>query len=187
PPPPPPPPIAARAMPQIAVIDPSQFVAPKEIPREIPPPVEEAPMVMSSAMVSGIPGGIIGGVAGGITGGVVGGLLPSAAKVAPPPPPKPVKREAVRIGGNLQESRLIRRVEPDYPEIARRARIQGDVVMQADIDEEGNVTNLRTLSGHQLLRDAAEKAVSQWKYSPYLLNGEPVPVIATVTVRFILK
>jgi protein TonB len=163
-------------------------VAPTEIPREIPPPSDEAPIVGVSSIVSGIPGGIAGGVAGGVSGGVVGGLLSGAAPPPPPPPPpKPVKRNPIRVGGNVQESRLIRRVDPPYPDLAKRARVSGKVTLVVTVDEEGNVTECSVTSGHPLLNDAALNAVKQWKYSPTLLNGEPVPVIANVTVIFKLN
>ncbi len=118
---------------------------------------------------------------------MVGGLLSNVAPVAPPPPPKPVKRDPIRVGGNVQESKLIRRVEPTYPELAKRARVQGQVVLVVTVDEEGNVADIKVTKGHPLLDEAALNAVRQWKYSPTLLNGEPVPVIATVTVIFNLK
>ena len=95
-----------------------------------------------------------------------------------------VKREPIKVGGNVQESKLIRGVEPVYPELAKRARIQGRVVLVVTVDEQGNVAEVKVNSGHPLLNEAVVTAVRQWKYSPTLLNGEPVPVIATVTVRF---
>jgi len=122
-----------------------------------------------------------------VPGGVVGNLLSSVAPVAPPPPPKPVKRDPIKVGGNVQESKLIRKVEPVYPELAKRARVMGKVILVVTVDEEGNVSDIRVSSGHPLLDEAALAAVRQWKYSPTLLNGEPVPVIATVTVIFNLK
>ncbi len=76
---------------------------------------------------------------------------------------------------------------PEYPEIARRARISGDVVLEATVDEEGNVVRLLVIEGHPMLVEAALRAARQWKYSPTLLNGEPVPIIANVTVSFKLK
>ena len=97
------------------------------------------------------------------------------------------KREPIRIGGNVAESKLIRRVEPIYPDLALRARVQGMVVLTVTINEEGFVSGLKVVSGNPLLREAAIDAVKQWHYSPTLLNGEPVPVVATVTVAFKLK
>ncbi len=91
------------------------------------------------------------------------------------------------MGGNVQSSKLIQRVEPTYPELAKRARIQGIVLLQVTVGEAGNVTDIQVIRGHPLLNDGAVAAVQQWKYSPTLLNGEPVPVIATVTVNFILR
>jgi TonB family protein len=96
-------------------------------------------------------------------------------------------REPIRVGANVQESKLIRRVEPIYPDLAMRARVQGQVVLVINVDEEGNVTDIKVASGHPLLNEAAVNAVRQWKYSPTLMNGVPVPVIATVTVVFNLK
>jgi len=168
------------------MVDPTRFVAPTEIPKEIPPPVDEPPQVGVSGVIGGLPSGISGGVVGG-QGGTVGGILGGAPPPPPPPPPRPIKREPIRVGGNVQESKLIRKVEPVYPELAKRARVSGVVVLQVTVDEEGNVAELRVLKGHPLLNDAAEAAVRQWKYSPTLLNGEPVPVIATVTVIFNLR
>jgi TonB family protein len=98
--------------------------------------------------------------------------------------PKPVKREPIKVDGNMQETKLIRRVQPVYPELAKRARVEGRVILLVTVDEEGNVSEIRVIAGHPLLVEAALSAVRQWKYSLTLLNGEPVPVIATVTVRF---
>jgi protein TonB len=87
----------------------------------------------------------------------------------------------------VQESLLIRRVEPKYPELARRARISGVVILKVTVDEEGDVSEVRVLRGLPLLQEAAVEAVRQWKYSPTYLNGEPVPVSAAVTVIFNLR
>jgi protein TonB len=91
------------------------------------------------------------------------------------------------VGGTLQAAKLIRRVEPSYPELALRSRIQGVVLLEVLVGAEGVVENVRLIRGHPLLNAAAVAAVSQWKYSPTLLNGEPVSVIATVKVRFVLN
>jgi TonB family protein len=165
-------------------------------PSPIPPPVDNAPASGVSNIVGGIPGGvsggksgeiargILGGTSGGVPGGVVGGRLSSVGPVAPPPPPKPVKRDPIQIGGNVQESKLIRRVEPVYPELAKKARVQGKVTLKISVDEEGNVADVSVIEGHPLLDEAAINAVRQWKYSPTFLNGKPVSVMATVSVEF---
>jgi TonB family protein len=96
----------------------------------------------------------------------------------------PPQKQPIIIGGNAEESRLIYRVEPVYPELARNARVQGKVVLTVITDEEGNVVDVKVVHGHPLLVEAAVTAVKQWKYSPTFLNGKPVPVMATVTVVF---
>ena len=161
-------------------------------PSPIPPPVDHTPVGVGN-IVGGIPGevsggksgeiarGIVGGTSGGVPGGVVGGRLSSVGPVAPPP--KPVKRDSIQIGGNAQESKLIRRVEPVYPEMAKQARVQGKVTLRIAVDEEGNVSDVSVIEGHPLLDDAAINAVRQWKYSPTFLNGKPVSVMAAVTVE----
>jgi len=188
PPPQPPPPTPTRAAPTRVTVDPTRFVAPTEIPKEIPPPVDEPPVVGVSGVVGGIPGGVAGGVVGGVSGGVAGSILGGVPPPPPPPPPpRPVKREPMRVGGNVQESKLIKKIEPVYPELAKRARVSGTVILTVTVDEEGSVADIKVLKGHPLLDDSAVAAVRQWKYSPTLLNGEPVPVIATVTVIFNLR
>jgi protein TonB len=81
---------------------------------------------------------------------------------------------------------LIRKVQPVYPALARQARIQGTVLLQAQISKTGDIENLQALSGHPMLVPAAIDAVKQWKYKPYILNGEPVEVDTQVTVNFTL-
>jgi TonB family protein len=76
---------------------------------------------------------------------------------------------------------------PIYPPLAKQARIQGEVVLEAIISREGDVTNLRVVSGHPLLVEAALTAARQWKYRPTLLNGQPVEVVSQVTVPFKLE
>ena len=112
------------------------------------------------------------------------------ASTKPPELPRlepPVKRTPVHVGGRVQESKLIYKVNPIYPELARRIHLSGTVVLEAVIDEEGNVSEVKILSGHPFLTEAAVQAVKQWKYSPTVLNGEPVPVMATVTVIFQIR
>jgi protein TonB len=85
------------------------------------------------------------------------------------------------------EAFLVHRVQPEYPPLARAVRVQGVVVLQAIIARDGTVANLRVLSGHPMLVRAAVAAVQQWRYRPYLLNGEAVEVETQITVNFVLS
>jgi len=84
-------------------------------------------------------------------------------------------------------SKLIRKVEPIYPDAAKRAHISGSVVLTVTIDENGNVEEIIVKSGHPLLAAASILAVQQWKYTPSLMNGKQVPIITTVTTVFKLR
>lgn len=88
------------------------------------------------------------------------------------------------MGGNVQAANLLTQVKPVYPPLAKQARIQGVVVLEAQINKEGTIDNLRVITGHPLLIQAAIDAVKQWRYKPTLLNGEPVAVVTTITVNF---
>jgi protein TonB len=98
--------------------------------------------------------------------------------------PPPVVR-AFRTS-NILEGSLIHRVQPVYPTPARNARVQGPVVLAAIIDRAGAIENLRTISGHPMLVPAAVNAVSQWRYRPFILNGEAIEVETRITVNFVL-
>jgi len=84
----------------------------------------------------------------------------------------------------LSPGQLIARIEPQYPAIARQARIEGEVVLTAIISKTGKVESLQLKSGHPLLAQAARDAVRTWKYRPYILNGEAVEVETQITVDF---
>jgi protein TonB len=127
-----------------------------------------------------IPGSIPGGDPRGIPNVLGNGTQP----VIPVHPPAPVAH-SIRLS-HMSEGDLIRRVQPAYPPLARAARIQGVVVLQATIGQQGAIENLQALSGHPMLVRAAIDAVRQWRYRPYLLNGEPVEVETQVTVNFSL-
>ena len=101
-----------------------------------------------------------------------------------PPPPQAVHHPAV---SRMMEGNMIHRVQPDYPLLARQVRVQGQVVLRAMISREGAIENLQVLSGHPMLVQAAVDAVRQWRYRPYVLNGEPVEVETQVTVNFVLS
>lgn len=93
-------------------------------------------------------------------------------------------REPIRVGSNVQQSKLVSKVDPVYPEEAKNNRVAGAVILQSTINELGEVIDIKVLRGHPLLDDAAVSAVRQWRYSPTYLNGEAVPVIATVSIIF---
>jgi protein TonB len=111
-------------------------------------------------------------------------LFPEGTRPVPLPAPVAVSRP-IQIS-HISEGNLIRKVQPVYPALARSARIQGVVLLQAVIGKQGAIENLRLLSGHPMLAPAAIEAVRQWRYRPYLLNGEPVEVETEVTVNFSL-
>ena len=115
-------------------------------------------------------------------GGVIGGIISSA----PVAVPKVATPQRVRVSQGVTQGLLIRRVQPTYPQLARQARIQGTVVLQAEISKTGDIINLQVVSGHPMLAPAALDAVKQWKYKPYILNGEPVEVDTQITVNFTL-
>ena len=100
----------------------------------------------------------------------------------------PVKKiTRVQVGSGVVGGLLISRVNPLYPPIARQARVQGAVVLKALIAKDGTITNLELISGHPMLAPAAIDAVKQWRYRPYLLNGEPVDVETQIQVNFTLS
>jgi protein TonB len=132
----------------------------------------------TAGVVGGVPGVVPGGQMGGIIGGIVSSTPMAVPKVATP--------QRVRVSSGVSTGLLVRKVNPNYPPLARQARIQGTVILQAEISKSGDIQNLRLISGHPMLAPAAIEAVKQWKYKPYLLNGEPVEVETTVQVNFTL-
>jgi TonB family protein len=128
---------------------------------------------------SGVEGGVQGGVEGGVVGGVVGGV-PGA------PSDKPFDGDAVRAVGKVQPPKIVKMVQPVYPEIARQGRVEGVVILEAKTDEEGNVVDARILRSIKVLDQAALDAVKQWKYEPLVIDGKAHKVVFTVTVRFVL-
>ena len=185
PPPPPPPPAAApvRIVKQIQTdIVNGELRTPTKIPKKVEMIKEDEapPPVMAS---TGVVGGVPGGVPGGSMGGVIGSVLSSTPTVAP----KIATPQRVRVSQGVSQGLLVRRVQPAYPPLARQARIQGVVILQAQISKDGTIQNLQLISGHPMLAPAAIEAVKQWKYRPYLLNGEPVEVETQIQVNFTLS
>ena len=185
PPPPPPPPAAApvHVVKQIQTdIVNGQLRTPTKIPQKVQMIKEdEAPPPSMGAV--GVVGGVPGGVPGGQMGGVIGGIISST----PVAVPKVATPQRVRVSQGVSAGLLVRRVQPNYPPLARQARIQGTVVLHAVISKDGSIEGLTLVSGHPMLAPAAIEAVKQWKYKPYLLNGEPVEVDTEVFVNFTLS
>jgi len=185
PPPPPPPPAAATPIKTVKVVQTDIINGQLRTPTKIPEKVqmikeEEAPPPVMSA--SGVVGGVPGGVPGGQMGGVIGGIISSTPMAVPK-----VSVQRVRVSQGVSQGLLIKKVQPSYPPLARQARIQGTVTLQAEISKDSTIENLRLMSGHPMLAPAAIEAVKQWRYKPYLLNGEPVAVETTVMVNFTLS
>jgi protein TonB len=173
-PPPPPPPSTARRIPTTMTANPdaAPAVAPSGFGRET--------ALEPSEPSADAPGATAGVVPGGVDNG-------AGLKDTPPPPPPPVPEKPYRIVDTLRQPRKIVDVAPVYPELARQSRVEGVVIIEAIIAPEGNVREARVLRSHPLLDGAALTAVRQWRFTPTLLNGVPVPVVMTVTVNFTLR
>jgi periplasmic protein TonB len=191
PPPPPPPPPAAQQVAKILKQIQTDMLSGGELrtPTRIPQKVqmikeEEAPPPMPST--GGVVGGVPGGIPGGQLGGVIGGIVNATSSLAFVPKLQPVVPQRVRISQGVTAGMLIHKVDPEYPPISRAARVQGNVVLKAIINREGNIQDLQLVSGHPMLVPAAITAVREWRYRPYLLNGQPVEVETTITVIFTL-
>lgn len=188
PPPPPPPPPPPAAAPEIKVVkkvqtelDNGQLRTPTAIPKKVQMIKEDEAPPPSTGVA-----GVVGGVPGGVPGGAIGGVLGSVINSAPAAVPKVATPQRVRVSQGVSQGLLVHQVKPNYPPLARQARIQGTVVLQALISKDGAIQNLRLVSGHPMLAPAALEAVKQWRYKPYYLNGEPVEVETTINVNFTL-
>ncbi len=171
-PPPPPTPRQVAAPPDVPTVSPD--AAPVVAPTSIAPETWFPAVERSSD-------GVVNGVADGIGANVVG--VPDA----PPAPVVTTPPEPVRLHRGIRAPEKIVNVPPAYPEMARIARIEGMVILEAVIDASGSVTSARVLRGHPSLDQAALDAVQRWKFTPARLNGEPIPVVMTVTVQFKLQ
>jgi protein TonB len=187
PPPPPPPATGAAIKPKVLhqmLMNAGKLLAPTVIPKHIAE-IKEPPLAQDSldGVVGGVPGGVPGGQLGGVIGGVIGGVLNSAARPVPPPPSvKP--NGPLRVGGHVRQPKVIVKVLPKYPALARDAHIQGQVQIDAVLDEQGNVIEMKVVSGPPLLYQAAIDALKQWKYEPTYLNDRPIAVRLIVTITF---
>jgi periplasmic protein TonB len=173
----PPEPQAVRTAPSVR---PNPGAAPVDAPEGI---AKEDPQPSGGGDPSLPPGSGVG-----VSNGVAGGFgEPIEMKPLLPPPPPQAKSGPYRVGEGIREPRKIVHVAPVYPEIARNARVEGVVILEAIISVRGTVENVRVLRSHALLERAAVDAVRQWRYTPTLLNGVPVPVLITITVNFTLQ
>lgn len=182
PPPPPPPPPPAPPAPKVVIHHVSMedlLKAPTVIPKTIQQVKDTPEAPQAAGVVGGVPGGVPGGSMGGVIGGMVG--------APPPPPPKPAAPKRITVGGQVEESKKIYAPAPEYPQIAKMARVQGLVRLAAVISKDGTIQDLHLISGPPLLVNAAMQAVAKWRYQPTLLNGEPVDVDTEIDVNFTLQ
>ena len=188
PPPPPPPPMAQKVVkavqtPRRVFISQGKVLAPTSIPQKIARLKEEPP---APDIGAGVEGGVPGGVPGGQFGGVIGGIISGAAHtnvLAPSTAP----RAPIRVGGRIKPPRPVLQIAPIYPILAKQTMQQGIVTIDAVIDAQGNVVEMRVISGPPLLLQGALDAVRQWKYEPTYLNDQAIAVQLIVKVTFQLQ
>jgi protein TonB len=175
---PPPPPVAAIPAPDVkpAVVTNEPETNPDLAPVDAPVGITPEPPPAMTKLVQGL----IDGVARAGTA-----LSSIAGPPSVPPPPAPVV--PIRVGGVIKAPNKMHDVVPVYPTIAKAAHVQGTVYLEATIARDGSVRDVKVLSAPSMFDDAALTAVRQWRYTPSLLNGEPVEVLMTVTVRFALQ
>jgi len=190
-PPPPPPPMAqttakAAVVPRRLFTSGGKLAAPSFIPQKIAILKEEP---LPPDISGGVAGGVAGGVPGGQLGGVIGGIISGASRtnIPLPAPSTSELRAPIRVGGRVRPPRPVVQTAPVYPTLARQAKLEGIVSIDAVIDTEGNVVEMRVVSGNPLFISAAFEAVRQWKYEPTYLNDQPVAVRLVVTVMFHLE
>jgi protein TonB len=158
-----------------------QVLEPQSIPRETLQITDtSAPFPVGLGEI-----GVVGSVGDRWSRNPVLNSVASAASYAPPVSAAPVVRQPPM--SHAMEAYLVHREQPEYPPLARAVRVQGAVVLGAIIAKDGTIENLRVLSGHPMLVRAAVDAVRQWRYRPYVLNGEAVEVETQITVNFVLS
>ncbi len=181
-PPAPPPPAPPPRMKAAAPAAPDRYSEVIRQPSAIPDKValiddKGAASISFAAAAAGA--GIPGGLPGGVPDGVLHSVLPDTFALPPPLP--------IRVGGRVQNARLIHRVQPQYPPDAIEEQISGTVELEAVVTFDGTIRGLTLVSGHPLLAPAAIEAVKQWRYTPTRLNGQIVEVITNIEVIFNLK
>jgi protein TonB len=169
----PPPPRGSAPIPA----DTSSNLAPIVAPSDITPEtgLEHLPSVRASTDMPGVEAGVPGGI----------DLPGQGLRIEPPPPPPPAApQQPIRLRSGMEPPRKTVNVLPRFPATALAAHIEGVVVLDAVIDTAGRVTDVRVIRSIPLLDQAAIDAVRQWRFTPTLLNGNPVPILLTVTVQF---
>jgi protein TonB len=202
------PPLPLPPRPVITQVDPDKYVRVVDVVRVARPGVLVQPFHIPDHVSTtadpplppeiGQTGGVVGGfgLPGGSEAGVIGGIVQAMARVRLTEAP-PVKNQGagakekppdrVRIGGVVMAGKLIHRVTPEYPLLAKLAHVSGTVRLQAIISRDGRIQGLQVLGGPALLVQAAVDAVVQWIYQPTTLNGDVVEVLTTIDVRFTLR
>ncbi len=173
--------VRPHAGPGIAPRRPAEFFfrRPSPLPTGRPAAIDDsAPLGLNAGPY--VPGVPVGSDPHGISN-----LFDDSKNSILPTAPPPAVAHPLRLS-HISEGNLIRKVQPTYPALARSARIQGTVVLQAIISKQGTIENLTVVTGHPMLAPAAIEAVRQWRYRPYILNSEPVEVETQITVNFSL-
>lgn len=172
-----------------AELRPNPFEAPSQIPVGIDKgpgpaaqPVTDEDVCATIACVEGGTGTV--GAGGGRTNLLSALLPPGPAAVEPP---KVETRRSVMRISHVDPAMLVMRVEPKYPTLALQTRTQGEVMLAATIGRDGRIENLHVVSGHPLLIAAAMDAVRQWRYRPFVMNGQTMEVETQIAVRFYLN
>ncbi|HLW86210.1 MAG TPA: TonB family protein [Candidatus Sulfotelmatobacter sp.] len=155
-----------------------RLLQPTRIPTTISPITDDAPPQPFGVIGTGLPTGGVPGLPQGI-GSASGETRPILST------PPPAATHPIHIS-HMSPGSLVYQPQPEYPQLARSARVEGTVVLAALISKDGTIKNLHVLTGHPMLVRAAVEAVSNWRYHPYILNGEPVEVETQVTVNFFL-
>ena len=152
-------------------------------PEVIAPERDEPPLPPSSIPTTDIRDGL-----GGAGFDAFGATGVSGVPLLPPSPaPDPAAQKIVRVGPGIREPRRIAGGPPEYPLMARNARVQGTVILEAVINDRGTIERMKVLRSVPLLDAAAIAAVQNWRYTPTLLNGVPVSVLMTITINFTLQ
>ena len=183
---PPPPPAAPRPVPtevvrQTKAVAPlNAMVAPAKVPRKVDLTKEPPPLAASTGVMSGT-----SLASNGVAEGVMSAIsLSNAPVVVAKQPDKPKQPSRINISSGVAAGAILTKTAPTYPAIAKAAHVSGAVLLHAIISKAGTIESLQVVSGPEMLRANALDAVRQWRYRPYLLNGEPTEVDTTITVKF---